>query len=220
MSKPALPFLGAGKAEEVIPPWRADFRDTSRLPDLKVVRTDFLVNYGMVSLAVILLSYAGFVEYGHWNMGKEIEDLERDIQSRTVQNTKSLQESGVFTANMAFVDEFVKFKTPRVDCVEVLAALGNFRPEGLTLGNITADCAFVDPKTKKEKVRVVVAGSRKGSGPQDIVHVGREFDRLTKIDFWKKVPGYKLVPPSSPAIVTNTQSQSVDFSFELFLEAK
>jgi len=46
-----------GKKKKDFPAWHPDFRVTDDLPDIKAVRTDFLINIGSVGLALALLVY-------------------------------------------------------------------------------------------------------------------------------------------------------------------
>lgn len=216
MSKKPFSFLASSKSTESLSsPWRADFRDVSRLPDLKVVRTDFLINYGLLALAVLLASYAGFVEYGNWSLNKEIEACESEMNSRRVQDSKCLRDSGQFSANMSVVDAFVKFKTRSVGCAEILAELGKFRPEGLRVSGVLVDSAHVDLKTKKERVRVMLSGSKSGVTPANIYEVDAAYKRFIGLPLWRRDKALVMTPAP---LGIQTNDKTIDFTFELFLD--
>lgn len=219
MSKPSLPFMGGKRPEEdSLASWRVDFRDASKLPDLKVVRTDFLMNYGAFGLAVLALCYVGFTEFSHWNMSNEIDELSREIDSRKTQNTKNLADSGEFSACMRYVDQFAGFKRPKLDCLDALVSLGSFNPEGLLISNLTIDAGYLDTRTKKEKVRVQMTGTKEGFTADNVRLVGDSYNRFVKLDLWSKNKAFTMPPPAPPGV--RNSDKGIDFTFELFLEAK
>src|SRR6218665_645677 len=104
-------------AESSLGAWRADFRKVDELPDVKVIRTDFILNYGLAGLAVAVLAYAGYREMDYSVLRKEVAAKTAEVEAKTAKNTADLKESGEFTACLQYADAYSNFKSPvPVDC--------------------------------------------------------------------------------------------------------
>lgn len=217
MSKFSLPKIG-GKSDvtDVLPAWRADFRRVSELPDVKAIRTDFLVNYGLIGLAIVCLVTAVSRELTYMGLRSEIDMLSLEIDSKRVKNEKNLKESGLFTAYMKFADAFLKFKSVPVDCHQVVSELGNIKTGNMVIRNILVDLSSVDPQTKKERIKVMVVGVSKGVSQANFNQVEESFAKFKSLPVWSGLRSYKI-NSGRPVVVANTQEQVIEFTFELAL---
>jgi hypothetical protein len=217
MSKFSLPKLGGkSDASDVLPPWRADFRRKDTLPDVKVVRTDFLVNYGLIGLAVVCLATAVSRELTYMGLRSEIDLLSTEITSRQAKNEKNLKDSGTFSAYMKFADAFLKFKATPVDSLRVVSELGAIKTGNMVIRNVLVDLSNVDPKTKKEQVKVMVVGVSKGVTQSNFSQVEDAFTKFKSLPVWGELKSYKI-NSGKPVVVANTQEQVIEFTFELTL---
>lgn len=113
------------------PNWRPNFVNVSELPDIKVIRTGFVVNF--VSL-VLVFSLAFLVlqrEYRAHILDNTIEDLEQRIQAAAADDAASLKLSREFRDAAAHVAEVEKFYATPLLVHDFLAQLTRKRPEEL-----------------------------------------------------------------------------------------
>ena len=82
---------------EMLPPWRADFRRKGELPDLKVVRTHFLLNYGVAGIALGVAGYAGWCEYQYAELRSEIGQLGRALEAGRAADRDLLAQSALYS---------------------------------------------------------------------------------------------------------------------------
>lgn len=216
MSKLSLSKLGAKVAPPVIQPaWRADFRHKDRLPDIKPVRTDFLVNYGLIGLGVLAMAYTGWREYSYLVQEREIEAARESIQAGSGADRKALQKSGEFTANARYTSAFVEFHTMPFNPVQVLAEIGTIKVGDMVIRNVLADASPNSP-VKKERGRIVVVGVSNGVEQLNFNQVSEAFEKLKKLPSLTGLKGVTLTP-SRPILVSNTQERVIDFTFEIQL---
>lgn len=69
------------KKGEIQPHWRPDFRNPSTLPDIKVIRTDFIVNGIAIACLLVAVFLAGRQEYTIMGLGGESKQLSSEIQA-------------------------------------------------------------------------------------------------------------------------------------------
>jgi hypothetical protein len=62
--------------------WHPDFRDVAALPDLKVVRTSFVVNVLCITLASVSLLFTAYREYEGFSRRSEIRAAEESMSSK------------------------------------------------------------------------------------------------------------------------------------------
>ncbi|MFP4281300.1 MAG: hypothetical protein ACLFR7_01700 [Opitutales bacterium] len=117
------------------PLWRPDFRDVESLPDIKVIRTDFLLNLVCVSLALILLGYFFVQEYRAMSLQASIESLSGDIRDNAAINQENLRMSAAFRRLEGRMEEFVRFHNVPVSPDELLTDLARMQPDPVTLAS-------------------------------------------------------------------------------------
>lgn len=208
--------------QETLPPWRTDFRRKEELPDLKVIRTHFLLNYGSAALALALGVYAGWCELESSEVRTEIARLTSTLESGRVADETALAQSGEYSAYAATLAEFSKFREPPVDSARVLAAIGSVRAEGMTIKTVSVDGTFFNPNTKppKQEVRIAVIGTQDLDNSQTaFARISDSYKRFRELKVWSEIPGRKPVSLPTPSkVATNLQNHVVEFTFELSLE--
>ena len=85
--------------------WHADFRVIDTLPDTKLIRTDFMLTFAAVSMAVGLLFLFVFREYNSFTLGREIANLNSDIEQNTADNQNYLRLDGRFNSLSKKINE-------------------------------------------------------------------------------------------------------------------
>lgn len=120
----------------VVPAWHPNFRDHDRLPDVKVVRTAFLVNGAAIVVMAGLLFWAGFNEYHLGDLRGRIEAWDKQIQRNQAASARAVGIYKKFQADEAQlreIDAFVKSK-PAVS--PLILRLGATLPETMALDSV------------------------------------------------------------------------------------
>ncbi len=100
-------------AVPLVPPWHPNFRNVEKLPDIKVVRTAFFVNFAAITLLVVALGYLGFDEWRTRGL-----KTQRDQWDAQIARDKRVSDQAVALyrrfqaeeAKIAEVDAFVQSK--------------------------------------------------------------------------------------------------------------
>ena len=129
------------------PYWRPDFKIQSTLPDIKVVRTDFIINCITVAVALIALFSLLQQEYRAHALRNSVAVLEGRINASKAANQSNLKRSERFQKSAQSVVELQRFYRAPFVAHELLAGLASLKPEGLTLSRAT----FSESVDKKKK---------------------------------------------------------------------
>ncbi|MGA1205494.1 MAG: hypothetical protein ACO3ZW_06775 [Opitutales bacterium] len=125
--------------------WRPDFRNTQTLPDTKVIRTGFLLNFVGLSLAVGCMTLYGFREYALQNLIKEVKSLESQVAEATAENRRIMDSNKKFRENADIVAEEVAFDNQAISYHEFLGQLAESLQEGMQLGAVTMENSGDEP---------------------------------------------------------------------------
>lgn len=132
--------------------WQPDFRIAEDLPDIKAVRTDFLVNIASVTLAVVLI---GWLVYREAN----ISDLEEqtaalvDIKERSEsENRRVVGLNARFMKEKQILDDLDRFYNTPFDIPQLFADIAQIRPAEIAF----EDFSFREDTlvNKDKKIRV------------------------------------------------------------------
>ncbi len=142
----------SSKNKDMQPYWRPDFRDPTTLPDIKVVRTDFIVN---VFAVVVLAIFAVFVlqrEYRGWALKGRIASLEDEIRIAEPDDRIYIKQSQQFRDAGQYILEMNSFYDAPFDAHELLVELALLKREELMFTQVTLSES--------------IAGAKKGAKPQ------------------------------------------------------
>jgi len=145
--------------KDVQPHWRPNFVNASELPDIKAVRTGFIINF----VAVVLLLMVGFYllqrEYHAYSLAREIEEMEQRIQISEPDDVASLKVSREFRELAENVSELELFYTSPVRAHELLTELARIRPEKIIYTRLSmAEILEKDGKKSFVGYRINIAG--------------------------------------------------------------
>jgi len=118
------------------PNWHPDFRDSEVLPDVKAVRTNFLVNFVALALAVVLVGVLVFSEYQAMTVSSAIADEEEKIAAEAPSNREYLKLSAQFEKLSPKAEDLENFYAGYLSPLEVTLALSESRPETIALQSI------------------------------------------------------------------------------------
>lgn len=119
--------------------WRPDFRDLAALPDLKVVRTSFVLNFLCITIATVVLGWTVFREYQALSLGMEITAAREAMADKSVRNTDLLKVNKEFSEAHRRFTEAEKFNDVRFAASELLVALSRSLPGTMDFTNVVFD---------------------------------------------------------------------------------
>jgi hypothetical protein len=128
--------------------WRPDFRDVQALPDTKVIRTGFLLNFIAIALALGSMTLYGMREYSLQTLIKSVKELEQQVASSDSQNRNILDINKRFRQSAEVVSEAVAFDHQALQFHPFLSRLGDSLQEGMVLTVITLQSSTVIDQSK------------------------------------------------------------------------
>lgn len=171
--------------KEIQPYWRPDYRISETLPDIKVIRTDFIVNF--ISIGAVLI-YAFFViqkEYRAIQISGDVADLESQISSLQSSNKSALSKSREFVKASHLVADIERFYDTPFKPYVFLESLAEIRVEDLIFSSLTFN-ENPNLKTKQVAYALQLSGISKGLPAID------EFKNLMLEDELLQLEGYEL----------------------------
>lgn len=157
----ALNFsLGKKKdVQPVAPPvWHPDFRDVSRLPDTKVVRTAFFVTTAAIAVAVALLIWVGYREIDLRNLQEQINTAQAQLDANSRQNGDALKLSKVFADEQKKLAEVIAFQQAAITPTELISLLAEILPPEISLETVDLRLGET-PATSGAQMKALVAGA-------------------------------------------------------------
>lgn len=125
-----------GKKKDGPPSWHPDFRNTEKLPDIKAVRTDFIINIFAIVLPLLLLVWLAVVELERMSLNASIADLNAQIEERQPENKKLLAQSEKFTDAAKVLTAYNNFHGGSIPPLDIALALTESRPEPVLFSTI------------------------------------------------------------------------------------
>lgn len=92
-----------------MPNWHADFRNVESLPDVKAIRTDFLINIVAITAALAVVGMLIFNEVTLMALNSDQKTLQEQIANRSATDRENLKLSGEFNRASNTVKELVAF---------------------------------------------------------------------------------------------------------------
>jgi Tfp pilus assembly protein PilN len=126
-------------AGDEVPNWRPDFRDTAALPDLKVVRTSFVLNFVCLTIATVVLGWSVFREYQAFSLRMEISEAEDAMADKSARNAELLKLNKEFHDSIQRFGEAEKFLDVRFAPSRLLMALSRSLPGNMEFSSVAYD---------------------------------------------------------------------------------
>ncbi len=196
------------------PAWRPNFRITEELPDTKVIRTDFLLNFIFVALALLAGVYLLNIQLQIWSLKSSINSYEERIAAGDADNKKFLRQSADFEKQSKNLKEVLDFVRAQVPPTNLLEALQNSRPEQLILTSVSVSPrSVIQGRNRNNYYDVTVNGNVIGAAAEATAMVEQFKEDFSESAFIKPI----LV---NSQLVTLTRDQrlgtfSVVLKFEL-----
>lgn len=154
-------MLARKKKADPVLNWHPNFRVVASLPDIKQVRTGFIVNFFAITLAVVALSWTIYTEVEIHKKGNEIEEYNTQITRLKPTNTKDLQASTKFVTTSKPMQYAVKKLSERLSPLDVMAALLDAKPENILLDSVEVSSVILElgPGKKSPTQRIIISGT-------------------------------------------------------------
>lgn len=147
------------KADPVLN-WHPNFRVVETLPDIKQVRTGFLVNFVAIVLALVALAWTVTTEVDIHNHSRDINRLNGEIDKETPANNKNLAASKQFVNKSKALQFSAKFFDGTLPPLDLLDAMLAARPDNILFDSVHIDPVIIETAGKKIPAqRVVISGT-------------------------------------------------------------
>lgn len=154
---PLLQLKKRDAAPAVAPAWHPNFRNFERLPDTKVVRTNFFINVAAVAIALVLGGLVGWREYQAGVLRGQAATLQTEIDQRKKQSDEGLRLTRLFNEeDKKFAEAAAFVKTPMLP-TELLHLLGASLPAEIQLEFVDYRPTDADPRCT---LRGLAAGTK------------------------------------------------------------
>lgn len=208
--------------------WHPDFRDAALLPDIKVVRSIFFINFATLILAVGLLGYWGFLELQIGSLKNAISLHQADISAHKKANDELLRQSSEFEKWAKIINEIQGFVGVPIKPSAFLSAIGAARPPTMTLSSLSYNIEGRKEPDKKaddgKKIpgksfvvyNILIGGSVTGTSQQATRNVEAFREKLEKLDLFKDQK-FNI----KPILKTFDRDKSLDiYTFTLNMEVR
>lgn len=145
----------ARRKQEFQPHWRPDFRIPSTLPDIKIIRTGFAVNFVALTLVVVVAFMLFQREYRSRALSAKIQEMEQRIENAEPADKASLKLNEQFRNSAAHIEEIQEFYTVPLVPHDLLARFTEMQPEDLIFSRVTVS-ESVEKQNKKNEVYYVI----------------------------------------------------------------
>jgi len=153
-------MLARKKKPDLVLNWHPNFRDVATLPDIKQVRTGFLVNFVAIVFALVALGATLYFEVDIYKVNHEIAGLNNQIESNDSANKKALAYTKSFVSASKSMQFTARFFSQKLPPLELLASLMDSQPDNIIFRSIYVESIIRDFGGKKaEAQRVTISGT-------------------------------------------------------------
>lgn len=173
--------------KEMQPFWRPNFVNQSELPDIKVVRTDFVINFVAVTIALCVAFFLLQREYRSYSLAKTISGMEQRIRVADSDDVENLKLSESFRDSAQSIVEVEKFFKSPILAHEFLYGLSTIKPDDLIFNSISLSESIV-----KQGGKNVVSYSVNLTGDAKDLTVVGDFKKVLEQAELFQFPGFEL----------------------------
>ncbi len=140
--------------------WRPNFRVEEKLPDIKVIRTGFLLNVIVIVVAAGLASMVVFNEYATMSKQESFERIQKTIEDRTPINRNRIQLNTEFNNVAVDFEELESFLNTSITPAQLLLLIGEKQPPESLISQV--EMRGVASKEGQEDIyyhRIVITGT-------------------------------------------------------------
>jgi hypothetical protein len=149
------------KKPEVILHWHPNFRMVASLPDIKQVRTGFIINFIAIFLAVVALGWTLYVEVQIHKTNTDLDHYNAQITGLKPTNDKDLGKSAKFVKDSKPLQFTARFFSEKLPPLDVMASLLEARPANIYFDSVDLESIILDlPGNKKASTqRITIMGT-------------------------------------------------------------
>lgn len=169
--------MAKGKSSLSQTNWHPDFRIAETLPDIKVVRTSFIVNFVVVAVVLILGAVVAFRELTLAELRSGIERFNSTINQRSAANSEAIRKSREFSDSRKKVDDVIAFYTKTYDVLPIVEALSSVCPDNIYYESLSLSHEMVSSGSKKSlrhtgrMLTISIRGVLQGESVEDLAQV-------------------------------------------------
>ncbi len=119
------------------PNWRPDFRIVATLPDTKIIRTDFILNFVSITVALLVTGFALFQQIDISTTNASIRNYESKIAELEPSNNKALRESDLFQKDMKKIEELILFMDVPLDPIDLIQTVSANTPRDFIVNSLS-----------------------------------------------------------------------------------
>ena len=173
--------------KEMQPFWRPNFVNQSELPDIKVIRTDFIINLIAVTLTLCVAFYLLQAEYRSYTLGKTILGMEQQIRVADSNDVENLKRSETFRESAQNIVEVEEFFDAPLLVHEFLYDLAGIRPEDLIFNSVSLSESMTKQSNKSVRIYSInISGDAKNLTVLD------DFKKVLSEEELLQLPGFAL----------------------------
>ena len=128
--------MSRGK-KEIQPHWRPNFVDPAELPDIKVIRTGFIINFVAVTFALVVTFWLIQREYQARALSQTIATMEQQIAVAKAVDSENLALSRDFRKVAEHIIEVGKFLEVPIEPHDFFVSLSKIKPDDLLFRSIS-----------------------------------------------------------------------------------
>lgn len=211
--------MAKSKGKKVEQPlWHANFRVVDTLPDTKLIRTGFILNFLAVFIAVGLLSYAGLREYKTYDLSIDIDELNSNIEINSSENKKRLHLNTQFEMLSNKLKELDRFRSSNpFSPPDLILALSEVRAHEIVLSNVDfRDVEIRKGRTITIKNRISLVGKVTGTSEGATQTV---YDYIQRLESLEMFSGH-IEKINLDSLLRDEESEIFDFSILIELNMK
>jgi hypothetical protein len=133
--------LGSNKKKVTQRLWRPDFREVSLLPDTKVIRTGFLINFVAISITLLVVTLYVIKEYSLQSLTAQVRELEAQVADNTASNRALLDANKRFKQSSAIMEEVIAFDKQLLEFPSFIKEITLILPPRVILSSIEMESA-------------------------------------------------------------------------------
>jgi hypothetical protein len=175
------------RKKDIQPFWRPNFVNQSELPDIKVIRTDFIINFIAVAVALSAAFFLFQREYRAYTLGQTVAEMEQRIRIANSDDVEYLKLSQSFRDSAQYVVDIENFLDSPFQVHELLHGLSGIKPDDLIFKSISFT-ESVAPKNRQSALSYAIDIS----GDAKNLTVLDEFKQVLEGATVLEIPGFDL----------------------------
>lgn len=149
-------------------PWCPDFKQNEGLPDIKVVRTGFLINFVIIVIGLILITVTVYRETVAAAAQASLRQFEQQREELEPENRRILELNRSFIEARPVLGEVQRFSAVPFYVDELLHAIGETKPEAISIEHISYQVQPVQTRRDTRRRHVVLLRARARTIPEPI----------------------------------------------------